>query len=195
MKRLGFDLIILGSPASGKDTQADLLMNYYDLKPIRSGEYLRRLRENPRYKKIFKQTYDKGLPVPSKIIDDFIKKAVERAPKSKNLLFVGNPRLKNEAILLKKMLDKKKRDFFALYIRLPDALIKKRSFHRDREKSDLDMGYIKSRIKYHKKQVMETIKYFQKFNKVKFINGNQDIIKVALDMKKKIDDYKRSKRN
>ncbi|MEJ0021328.1 MAG: nucleoside monophosphate kinase [Candidatus Doudnabacteria bacterium] len=192
--KLGFDLIILGSPVSGKDTQADLLASYYEFKLVKSGEYLRKLRENPRYKKIFLQTYDRGLPVPSKIIDEYIKRSVERAPRSKNLLFVGTPRLKSEAVLLKKILDRKHRDFFAIYLRLPDALVKKRSFHRDREKKDLDMQYIRSRISYHKKQVMETIRYFQKFHKVKFINGNQTIVKVALDVKKAIDDYSRSKR-
>ena len=166
MKRLGFDLIILGSPVSGKDTQADLLMSHYELKPVRSGVYLRKLRHNPRYKQAFSQTYDNGLPIPSKIINEFITKSVRNAPKSRNLVFVGTPRLKNEAVLLKKLLDKKKRDFFALYIRLPDQEVKRRSLHRDREKHDLDIKFIKSRIRYHRKEVMETVKYFQKFKKI-----------------------------
>ncbi len=195
MSKLGFDLIILGAPVSGKDTQAGFLTNHYDLKPIRSGVYLRKLREKPGYKKVFERTYDKGLPVPSKIIDEFIVNSVSKAPKNRNLIFVGTPRLKNEAMLLKKLLDEKKRDFFAFYIRLPEKVIVKRSFHRDREKHDKDMDYIKSRIKYHKHDVMETIKFFQKFKKVKFINGDQPPFKVARDIQKVINDYKRSERN
>jgi adenylate kinase len=191
MSKLNFDLIILGAPVSGKDTQAGLLTNHYDLKPIRSGVYLRKLRENPKYKKIFAQTYDKGLPAPSKIIDEFIKTSVEKAPKNRRLIFVGTPRLKNEAILLKKMLDKRKRDFYAFYIQLPDKIIVKRSFHRDREKHDLDMNYIKSRITYHKKEVMETVKFFRKFGKLKLINGNQPVFKVAKDIQKAINDHQR----
>ncbi len=192
MKRLGFDLIILGSPVSGKDTQANLLMNHYELKPIRSGEYLRKLQNDPKYKKMFKSTYAQGLPVPSSLINDFIKKSVEKAPKNKNLMFVGTPRLKNEAVLLKKLLEKNKRDYFAIYIKLPDKEIVKRSFHRHREKHDLDMNYIKNRIGYHKTQVKETVNYFIKFKKIKFIDGMQDLLKVTRDIQKAINDYKKS---
>ena len=124
------------------------------------------LHRNPKYKKILQKTYGRGFPVPSKIIDDFIKNSVNKAPKSKNLVFVGTPRLKNEAILLKKLLDKSKRIFFAVYIYLPDKVIFKRSFNRNRENYDLDKHFIKNRINYHKKQVKETVKYFQKFKKL-----------------------------
>jgi adenylate kinase len=192
MRKLGFDLIILGSPVSGKDTQANFLMNHYELKPIRSGAYLRRLHKNPRYRKVLNKTYGMGLPVPSNLINEFITKNVLTAPKSKNLIFVGTPRLKNEAILLKKLLDKKNRDFFGVYIKLPDKEVAKRSFHRDREKHDLDINYIKSRIRYHKKEVMETINYFKKFKKMVFINGNQSVLKVARDIQTAINDYQRS---
>jgi adenylate kinase len=192
MRRLGFDLIILGSPVSGKDTQANLLMNHYELKPIRSGVFLRNLFKNPKYKKILDKTYGKGLPAPSSIIDKFIKDSVDAAPKSKNLLFVGTPRLKNEAVLLKKQLDKKKRDFFAIYIKLSDKEITKRSFHRGRESHDKDIEYIKNRIAYHKKEVKKTVDYFKKMKKLKYIDGGQPVLKVTRDIQLAINDYQRS---
>lgn len=69
MKKLGFDLILLGSPVSGKNTQADLLLTAYALKAVRSRDILK----NPHYKKLSKAA--SHLPVTSKIVDDFIKKA------------------------------------------------------------------------------------------------------------------------
>ena len=38
-KRLGFDLILLGAPAAGKDTQAILLERKFAFKPVESGKY------------------------------------------------------------------------------------------------------------------------------------------------------------
>src|SRR5258708_23763593 len=43
MKKLGFDLILLGDPASGKDTQAAILEKKYSLYPVASGVFFRKL--------------------------------------------------------------------------------------------------------------------------------------------------------
>ena len=42
MKKLGFDLILLGDPTAGKDTQAAILMKKYELKSVESGKEWRK---------------------------------------------------------------------------------------------------------------------------------------------------------
>jgi adenylate kinase family enzyme len=70
-----------------------------------------------------------------------------------------------------------------------------RSFHRDREKKDMDVAYIKSRINYHKKQVQQTVNYFKKFHKLAYVDANQSIVKVARAISHTIHAYQRSKAN
>lgn len=195
MRKLGFDLIFLGAPASGKDTQARLLMNHYELKRVESGAYVRRhLHDRTVLGQVLRRTVGLAQPAPVSVIKIFLADELKRAPKSKNLLFVGNPKLKPEARFLVKNLKLRRRDFLAVYVKLPAKEIIKRSFYRMRH-DDLKKVLVDRRISWHKKQVGETVKYFQKLHKLKFINGNQPVFKVARDIQKAINDYSRSQRN
>jgi len=195
MRKLGFDLIFLGAPASGKDTQARFLMNHYELKRIESGAYLRKhLKDKTAFGKLLRQTVGKSKPAPVSVMKTFLISELKRAAKSRNLIFIGNPRLKPEAQFLVKQLKNRKRDFLVLYVKLPVKEIIKRSFYRMRH-DDLKKVLIQRRISWHKKQVGLTVKYFQSLKKLKFIDGNQQIFKVARDIQKAINDYQRSTRN
>ena len=43
MKRLGFNIVLLGAPASGKETQANILKKIYPLKFVETGVHTRKL--------------------------------------------------------------------------------------------------------------------------------------------------------
>lgn len=191
-KRLGFDIILLGTPASGKDTQAKLLTRKFALKPVESGKYLRGLqRHKTKLGVLLRNNFAKGLPAPVKLIKEFLEANVKLAPKDRDLIFIGNPRLKPEAEFLKKLLQQNQRDYLAFYIQLPNTEIWKRSQRRMRNIDDTK--YVAARIAWHKKQVGKTIKYFQRLNKLVLINGNQPIPKVDSDISRAIYDYKRSR--
>ncbi len=195
MKQLGFDLIFLGSPASGKDTQARLLLNHFAIKRVESGIYFRRLmkRKDALGQKV-RATVGSAKPAPVSLMKMYLANELKRAPKNKDLVFVGNPKLKPEAQFLVKMLKAHRRDFFVIYIKLPRKEIYKRSFFRMRH-DDLKRVLISRRIKWHEQQVGKTVKYFDKLGKLKVIKGDQSIIKVSLAIHKAINDYARSKRN
>src|SRR5262245_36241105 len=147
MKRLGFDLILLGDTASGKDTQAGILMRKYALKPVESGKFWRQLGRKNKSKTI-QVLQRKSLPAPATLIKQFIGQSIRSAPKDKDLIFIGAARLKPEAQLLVKLLKQKHKDFFALYIKLPANLVIKRSLARAQRPEDKDLVRIKNRIKY-----------------------------------------------
>ena len=190
MKKLGFDLILLGDPASGKDTQAELLANGFDLKLVGSGEYLRKnMKRKDRLGRLIRDTVGRAKPAPVSLIKQFLKNEVTKAPKSKNLVFVGTPRLKPEAQFLVKFLKQKKRDYLALYINLPVKEILKRSYSRLRH-DDLKAASIRKRIKWHKEQMGKTLDYFRRLEKLREIDGNKSIVKVALSICKAINECK-----
>ncbi|MBX4187241.1 MAG: nucleoside monophosphate kinase [Candidatus Doudnabacteria bacterium] len=195
MRKLGFDLIFLGAPASGKDTQAGLLTNHYALKRIESGEYFRKLmkRKDALGAKV-KSTVGQAKPAPVALMKMFLANAFKKIPKDRNLVFVGNPKLKPEAQFLVKNLKRNNRDFLAFYIKLPAKEIIKRSFFRMRH-DDLNKQLIQKRINWHKDQVGKTVKYFESIKKLKYIDGNQPPLMVARDIQKAINDYQKSRGN
>jgi adenylate kinase len=191
MKRLGFDLILLGDPTAGKDTQAALLMKKYVLNPVESGKYWRAMAKKKNAEgEWLRRTMSLGHPTPVALMKKFLINNIAKSSKNKDLIFIGNPRLKPEAQLLKKLLEEKQRDFFALYIKLPVKEIYKRTAERARLKSE-DSG-VHNRIRYHQEQVSKTVKYFESLKKLKLINGNQTIPKVTKDIEKILNDYSRS---
>lgn len=189
-KKLGFDLILLGAPASGKDTQARLLEKKFAFQSVESGRYLRALERNrTKLGLLVRQRLSKGLPAPVAIIKEFLKANVRLAPKDRNLLFIGNPRLLPEAKFLKTTLEAAGRDFLVIYLKLSIPEIWERSAHRMRNIDDTK--YVKERIAWHKTQVGKTVKYFERLGKLRFINGNQTIIQVDKGILKAINDYKK----
>lgn len=182
-EQLGFHLVLLGQIASGKDTQASILMSRYNFSPVESGKYWRKLeKEDSKDGEWLRRTTSLGKPAPVALMKKFLLENIDKKPKGKDLLFVGNPRLKPEAQLLKKLLSEKKENFFALYITLPDKVIHSRSLRSDRY-DDSEVN-IRRRIKWHKEQVSKSVNYFDSLGKLKKINGNQSIEKVSDDIEK-----------
>ena len=197
MQKLGFNIVLLGMIASGKETQANILKKKYALKFVESGVFSRKLlKEKSKDGQWARRTTGIGKPLPTILLQNFLRREIKNKPKNKDLLFLGTPRLKPEAQLVKKILATQNQDFMALYITLPDKEVYKRSLKRS-------MGNMKAiyklfdskkliarRIAWHKDQVGKTVKYFQSLKKMKIINGNQPIPKVTKDILKEIERYR-----
>jgi len=188
-------LILLGDPASGKDTQAKLLISKYALKAVESGKHWRAMaKKNNAEGAWLRRTMSLGGPTPVPLMKKFLKNQIEHAPHDKNLIFVGNPRLKPEAQLLKKLLDQQHKDFFVIFLKLPKKEIFKRAQARlsahDRA-DDSKMQYIKKRISWQDPKTSKAVKYFESLHKLKFINGNQSIRKVYKDIIKSLKGFKK----
>lgn len=192
-EKLGFNLALMGMIASGKETQTEILKKKYNLMPIETGVYTRNLlKEKSKNGAWARRTAGKGLPLPTVLMQKFLTSQIDKKPKSKDLIFIGGPRLKPEAQLAKKILNQKGQDIFVIYLSLPDKEVYKRSLKR--KQGNMKEIYkvfdtkeiIKKRIKWHKDQVFKTINYFDKLGKLKKINGNQPISKVTQDIEKAI---------
>ena len=200
MKKLGFNLAIMGMITAGKDTQANILKKKYALKTIETGLYSRKLlKEKSANGDWARRTVGFGNPLPVILMKEFLIKEINKKPKNKDLLFIGGPRLKPEAQLVKKIMNEKNQELFVIYITIPDKEVYKRavgringsmkSIHKALDAKHL----IDPRIKWHKDQVGKTVKYFEKLGCLKKINGNQPISKVTKDILKEIENYKKSR--
>lgn len=189
VKKLGFNIVLLGMVASGKDTQAEILKKKYKLKAVETGEFTRKLlKEKSARGDRARKVSGKGNPLPTDILQEFLRKEIKNKPKDKDLLFLGG-RLKPEAMLIRKMVEEKKEKLFVIYITLPDKEVYKRSQLRMRNADDAK--YIKKRIAWHKDRVGKTVEYYQKLGILKKINGNKSITEVTKDILKEIEKYKK----
>ncbi len=198
-ERLGFNIQIMGIIASGKDTQANLLMKKYNLQPISTGLYTRNLlKEKSKDGDLARKVAGKGKALPTILMQKFLMHQIENKSKSKDFIFIGGPRLKPEAQLVNKILKKNGQKIFVIYLTLSDKEVYKRSLGRKKDLNIRDVykvfdtdKIIKERIKVHKNQVSKTMNYFNKLKLLKKINGNQPIEKVYKDIEKTILHFKK----
>ncbi len=194
-QRLGFHIILLGAPASGKDTQGKVLLEHFALKAIESGMFSRTLmhEDSPRGE-LFRKTVGKGKPAPVKFIKELLRESIEHRSDNHDLLFLGTPRLKPEIQFVKKLLTAAGEDFIAFYIRVPDREVMRRSLARTQTDVHdlykvLDMQHlIEKRITWHKEQVMGmTVAYLQSIQKMHIINGTKSIPEVTAQIMRHIE--------
>ncbi len=199
-RRLGFNICLLGQIASGKDTQAKLLLKKYQLKTIETGKFSRLLvKEKSKQGDLFRKTSGKGTAAPTADIQKFLSQEIKKIPKTKDILFLGGPRLKPEAQLLKKIMLQKNQDLLIFYISLPDKEIYRRSFGRKAGTGNalykmFDTDHIiAKRIKWHKNQVSKTVDYWEKLGKVRKINGIGSVKQIEDRIQKEISKYENSR--
>lgn len=200
MKKLGFNIVLLGMIASGKDTQANILKKKYPLKLVEPGLFSRKLlKKKGELGDLARQTIGKGAPAPTLILQKFLVGEIEKKPKNKNLLFIGG-RLKPEAELINKLMTAGGERLLAFYISLPDKEVYKRSLARSKGNMKevfkvLDnKKLITERIKWHKDEIeKKTVKYYESLGIMRKINGSQPIPKVTKDILEAIEEYTNKK--
>src|SRR6185436_16779410 len=141
----------------GKDTQAALLAKKYKFATIETGKQWRMMvKKNDFRGRWLKRTFGLGHPAPVAIVKWFVGSKIRSAKKSEDLVFIGNPRLKPEAQFVVKLLQKRKRNFLVLYLRIPDKEIWRRSKSQIRMAGEERKQYVQNRINYTKNQVGKT---------------------------------------
>jgi len=120
------NIVFLGSPGSGKGTQARLLVKEFNLAYFSLGDILRRLaKEETELGEKIKKTLGEGKLVNdqlvARILKDFLK---EKA--SCGIVFDGFPRTLSQAKLLVKEIDPYGKIDLAVYLRVSDDEVRRR---------------------------------------------------------------------
>ena len=173
------NLIIFGPPGAGKGTQADFIVNKYNLYKLSTGEVLR---NEIRNKTELGQTISSIMNSGSFVSDEIVKKLVEIFISDKKykdrLVFDGYPRNLVQAKTLNELLNKHEQKI-DLVLKLSVSLetIKKRILERKtlEKRADDNEEIAIKRYKTYEKSTEPVIEFYKKLNLLKVINGERSI--------------------
>ena len=173
------NLIIFGPPGAGKGTQADFIVNKFNLYKLSTGEVLRNEINN---KTELGEKISSIINSGSFVSDDIVKKLVENFisdNKYKNrLIFDGYPRNLNQAKTLNELLNKYQQKIdLVLQLSVSLDTIKKRILERqtlEKRVDDTEEIAIK-RYKTYEKSTEPVIEFYKKLNLLKVIDGERSI--------------------
>lgn len=190
------DLILFGGPASGKSTQAKLLVKKLKAHRLSMGELLRSIVANKgRDYLVIKRYIKAGKLVPGRIITRLVRAFVVETPKNKRIIFDGYPRKLSQIKMLEVIERKQGRSTVLIFIDLPLSVARDRICKRvklEKRVDDTDSQVVSERIKIFKRRSKNVLAYYRSLGDLIKINGDQIIAAVQRDILKAIKSYESS---
>lgn len=163
------NIVLFGPPGSGKGTQAEKLIDKYNLVHISTGDLLRsEVAAETDLGKEAKAIMDKGDLVPDKIVIGMIQKKLEEHKEGPGFIFDGFPRTVEQARELRKALtDYDERVTMVISLQVPREELVNRLLKRGEEsgRSDDNEETINNRIDVYDRQTVPVTYYYEKMHK------------------------------
>jgi adenylate kinase len=170
------NIVLFGPPGAGKGTQAEKIIDRYDLVHLSTGDILRsELAAETELGLEAKKFMDKGELVPDEVVIGMIESKIDKNAGAKGFIFDGFPRTTAQAVALDDLLSKKGTSITAMLMLTVerDELIK-RLLNRGRDSGradDSDISIIENRINVYNNETAPVIDYYGKQNKYKPVQG------------------------
>ena len=182
------NLILFGPPGAGKGTQAEILINNYDIVQISTGDMLREeVKLETDLGKAAKLIMEKGDLVSDEIIISMIEKRIIKPDCKNGFILDGFPRTLKQAIDLDSILNKLDIHIDkVIEINVDEDILLKRISKRALEskisRDDDNSEILKNRIVVYKKDTLPVLKYYKNLNKLYSIDGMQSVERVSKDI-------------
>ena len=184
------NLILFGPPGAGKGTQADILINKYNIVQISTGDMLREeVKLGTQLGKAAKSIMEKGNLVSDEIIISMIEKRIIKPDCKNGFILDGFPRTLQQAINLDNILDKLDINIDkVIEISVDEDIllkrINKRAFESKITRDDDNSEILTNRIVVYKKDTLPVLQYYKNLNKLYSIDGMQSVERVSKDIQK-----------
>ena len=159
------NLILFGPPGAGKGTQANFLINRYNIVQISTGDMLREeVKLGTELGKAAKSIMDKGNLVSDEIIISMIERRIIKSDCKNGFILDGFPRTLKQAIDLDNILNKLKMNIDkVIEINVNEDIllqrITKRALESKTVRDDDNSEILKNRIVIYKKDTLPVLEY------------------------------------
>ena len=174
------NIILFGPPGSGKGTQANFLVEHFELIHISTGDLFRYAIKNETPLGVEAKVYiDKGQLVPDSVTIGMLSEKVNDNPEANGFIFDGFPRTIAQAEALDKLMEENdvKIDIL-LSLEVGEDEILKRLLLRGETSGradDLDESIIRNRFQVYKNETAQVFNYYNDQDNAVAVNGIGDI--------------------
>lgn len=190
------NLVLFGPPGAGKGTQAEFIINTFELKHLSTGDLLRNeIAAGTKLGLEAKAFMDKGELVPDAVVIGMIKCMLEASKDAKGFIFDGFPRTVQQAKALDELLRENGTGIAGMLSlevekqELIDRLLSRGKISG--RSDDQDQSIIENRINVYNQKTLPLIEYYQSQGKHLGINGMGTIEEIAQRIKTGVEKLKK----
>lgn len=175
------NIVLFGPPGSGKGTQAQNLIEKFNLKQISTGDLFRfNMKNDTELGKLAKSYIDKGELVPDQVTTDMLIDEIRKPSDAAGFIFDGYPRTAVQTEALEKIVKEELNDEIDVCLSLvvEDRILVERLLKRGEisgRSDDSNFEIIENRIKEYYTKTAEVAELYKKQGKYVEINGVGDI--------------------
>lgn len=179
------NIVLFGPPGSGKGTQAQNLIQKFNLKQISTGDLFRHnIKNETELGKLAKSYMDKGELVPDQVTIDMLTDELKKPTDAQGFIFDGFPRTAFQTEALEDIVKDVLNDQIDICLSLvvEDEILVKRLLERGKtsgRSDDADENIIRNRIKEYYTKTAEVAELYKKQGKYVEVNGVGEIAEIA----------------
>ncbi len=189
------NIVLFGPPGAGKGTQAEKLINKYNLVHLSTGDIFRANIKGETDLGVLAKSYmDKGNLVPDEVTISMLEAEVDKNPDAEGFIFDGFPRTTPQAEALEKFLESKGTSISVmLAMDVNEEELIKRLLLRGKESGradDANVEVISNRIAVYNQQTAVVANFYSQQNKFKKVDGVGSIDEIFGRLCATIDSHK-----
>lgn len=179
------NIVLFGPPGSGKGTQAQNLIEKFNLKQISTGDLFRfNMKNDTELGKLAKSYIDKGELVPDQVTTDMLINEIRKPSDAAGFIFDGYPRTAVQTEALENIVKEELNDDIDVCLSLvvEDKILVERLLKRGEisgRSDDSNEEIIANRIKEYYTKTAEVAELYKKQGKYVEINGVGDINEIS----------------
>lgn len=179
------NIVLFGPPGSGKGTQAQNLIEKFNLKQISTGDLFRfNMKNDTELGKLAKSYIDKGELVPDQVTTDMLIDEIRKPTDAAGFIFDGYPRTAVQTEALEKIVKEELNDEIDVCLSLvvEDQILVERLLKRGEvsgRSDDSNVEIIENRIKEYYAKTAEVAELYKQQGKYVEINGVGDITEIS----------------